>query len=79
MSARDELRSKVAEVNARSRQGRAAPELVRVPPGVSGPRRCDGCWEIKQRRYRAVAVGDRAEAVRATQDMGLHLRYTHLD
>ncbi|GHF60419.1 hypothetical protein GCM10010218_47310 [Streptomyces mashuensis] len=71
---REELRSRVAEANARSRRGRGHPELVPVPPGGL---RCAGCWEIKQRRYGALERGDQVEAVRMAEAMGFHLRYAH--
>ncbi len=66
------LRSKVAEANERSRQGRGQPEAKAAEPG-----RCEGCWDIKRRRYRALEAGEKGEAARMTQAMGVHLRAAH--
>ncbi|GAA2725934.1 MULTISPECIES: hypothetical protein [Streptomyces] len=63
----DELRSKVAEANARSRQGRGQPAT----------QRCEACLKIKHRRHQALEAGDQVKAARMTAVMGVHLRAAH--
>ncbi|MEU4208763.1 hypothetical protein AB0F13_01960 [Streptomyces sp. NPDC026206] len=68
----DALRAKVADANERSRRGRGHPGAA-VPPLP----RCQTCWDIKRRRYRALDAGDRQEAARMAEVMGLHQREAH--
>ncbi|MEV4431723.1 hypothetical protein [Streptomyces sp. NPDC049585] len=63
----DELRSKVAEANARSRQGRGRPAAPR----------CEACLKIKRRRHQALEAGDQVKAAGMATAMGVHLRMAH--
>ncbi|GGR17197.1 hypothetical protein [Streptomyces netropsis] len=51
-------------------------EAVATAP-VKVDRRCEGCWDIKRHRARALAAGDMQEAAALTTAMGVHLRVAH--